>query len=60
MEIIKLLTSKERKYKCCYFCGTTRSVKYVVEVNAPELNKDAPSRVCCCNKCVATQSKINE
>lgn len=60
MDIVKLLSSEERKNKYCYFCGETRSVKYVVEINDPALNEDAPSRVCCCNVCLAIQSKINE
>jgi hypothetical protein len=59
MEIIRLLTSEERKGKYCYFCGETRSVKYVT--NAYEFDAlmevYEPIEVCCCNRCILTETE---
>ena len=38
----------------CHFCGTTKSVKYVVEIIDPIDNK--PTQVKCCNRCCAKGS----
>ena len=41
----------EKRNKCkYYFCGTTKSVKYIVKIN-DTIFSDKPSNVCCCNKC---------
>lgn len=45
-----LIPVEHRKYCRCYFCGTTKSVKYTVTINDPILANE-PSNVCCCNKC---------
>lgn len=47
MKVIPI--EKRNKYKC-YFCGTTKSVKYIVKIN-DTIFSDKPSNVCCCNKC---------
>ena len=59
MEIIKLLSAVKRKGKCCYFCGETRSVKYVTEVYKfnPFIKVYEPIQVCCCNKCILTETE---
>lgn len=34
----------------CYFCGETRSVKYIIDINDPIINNKC-TEVFCCNKC---------
>jgi hypothetical protein len=45
-----LIHHNEREGKRCFFCGTTLSVKYVVEVDMPT-KAPTPFRVHSCNKC---------
>ena len=52
MKIIKIIPSDKRDSARCYFCGTNKSVKYLVRLKEPMLSK-ASMLVCCCNKCVA-------
>ena len=49
---MKLIPMDDRVNKRCYFCGTYRSVKYVVKVNDPVLS-EKPTNVYCCNRCAA-------
>ena len=45
----KLISAKERNGIRCYFCGTSKSVKYEVRIfdDVPDIRKRY-----CCNKCV--------
>lgn len=52
MKIIKMIPSDKRDSARCYFCGTNKSVKYLVRLKEPMFSK-ASMLVCCCNKCVA-------
>lgn len=42
---LKIIPINKREGRRCYFCGTSKSVKYTVRVS--------DSVVCCCNKCAA-------
>ena len=48
MKIKDMIPPKYRQHMHCHFCGTNKSVKYLVEVS--ENNKDL---VPACNKCAA-------
>ena len=41
---------KNKEYRC-YFCGTTKSVKYTEEIFDPVINDKGLSKVCVCNRC---------
>ena len=47
---VKLIPHTERDGKVCYFCGTSLSVKYIVEVDMPK-KAPSPFRANSCNKC---------
>lgn len=47
---MKIMPDEDRKGCCCYFCGETRSVKYLVRIYDPVLDSK-PCDVACCNKC---------
>lgn len=49
---------KRHNYRC-FFCGETRSVKYITEINDPVIDSK-PTKVCCCNKCILIGEKANE
>lgn len=49
---MKLIPIDDRVNKHCYFCGTDRSVKYVVKVSDPVLS-EKPTNVYYCNRCAA-------
>ena len=53
---MEIISPEQRKNKHCYFCGTGKSVKYVVEVNDYVLDIH-PVKVYCCNKCVLSYNK---
>ena len=41
---------RESKNNCCYFCGETRSVKYLVDL--PNIYGERALTVDACNRCV--------
>lgn len=41
---------REEKNNCCYFCGETRSVKYLVDLY--NINDERVLTVDACNRCV--------
>lgn len=47
---MKIIPNWQKNRKPCYFCGTHKSVKYMVETYILELS-DEPFEVCACNKC---------
>ena len=51
--IVRLLDTSERLDQECYFCGTKRSVKYMVNcgisIDRHIIEKEVP----CCNRCIA-------
>lgn len=51
MKILAIIPADKRQNYRCFFCGETRSVKYVTEIMDPVINK-VPTRVCCCNRCI--------
>lgn len=53
MKIIAFIPPDKRNNYRCFFCGETRSVKYVTEIFDPVIDDKKPTRVCACNKCVA-------
>lgn len=46
-----LIPDWTKKNLQCYFCGTTKSVKYEMEMD------DKPTKVYVCNKCVTLHNK---
>jgi len=46
---VKLLPIEERSKHSCFFCGTSKSVKYIVEL--PENKQRDIHSVYCCNLC---------
>lgn len=59
MKILSIIPREKRKNKCCYFCGTNLSVKYITEVFDPVLTNE-PSQVCVCNKCITKGDNTNK
>lgn len=53
MKIESIIPLEKRKNYRCYFCGETRSVKYITEIIDPVIDSK-PTKVCCCNKCILT------
>lgn len=53
--VMKVIPVEQRGKRRCYFCGETRSVKYIVTVNNPK-----PSEVPCCNKCALMREILNK
>ena len=51
MKTPKMIPTNKRNGITCYFCGTTRSVKYLVDTESPFSGE--PTQVGCCNKCLA-------
>lgn len=47
---MKIIPNWQNQRKPCYFCGSTKSVKYMVETYEIMLS-DEPFEVCACNKC---------
>ena len=48
----------DRIGKCrCYFCGDTRSVKYMMDIYDPVISNKMTS-VCICNKCAARYANV--
>lgn len=47
---MKMIANWQDKKLTCYFCGETRSVKYMVE-EFDRFKSDEPFEVCSCNKC---------
>ena len=47
---MKIIPNWQEKKLKCYFCGETRSVKYLVE-EFDRFQADEPFEVCACNKC---------
>ena len=52
---MKLIPNWQDKLLQCHFCGETRSVKYVVELNGA-ICDNKPLEVCACNKCALIHS----
>lgn len=52
---MKIISEKDRKKCRCYFCGETRSEKYIVEIFDPVVDSK-PCEVTCCNKCAILHS----
>lgn len=55
---MKLIPKWPLKRNRCYFCGTTKSVKYHIDV--PSDNGDGYKIVNCCNKCALTAKIYNK
>ena len=51
-ETMKIIPIEDRKNCRCYFCGETRSVKYLVKIFDP-IADSKPCEVTYCNKCTA-------
>lgn len=49
---MKIIPMEDRKKCRCYFCGETRSVKYLIKISDPVMDSK-PCEVACCNKCAA-------
>ena len=47
---MELIPNWQDKDYGCYFCGETRSVKYMLEIINP-VDSDKPIKVPVCNKC---------
>lgn len=47
---MKTINIEQRNKYRCHFCGTTKSVKYIVKIYDPIVD-DKPVNVTCCNKC---------
>lgn len=56
---MKLIDNWTNKKLRCYFCGSTKSVKYTVNVFDPTISNKLTD-VCCCNKCALLQPKQAE
>lgn len=50
---LTMIPIEKRENYRCYYCGTNKSVKYIVKVFDPIINNNTIS-VPCCNKCVLT------
>ena len=59
MNIVSIIPPDKRKNYRCFFCGETRSVKYITEIIDPVIDSK-PSKVCCCNKCILIGGNSNE
>ena len=51
MEIHGIIPIEKRHNYRCFFCGETRSVKYITEIMDPVIDSK-PTKVCCCNLCI--------
>lgn len=51
---IGMISIAERENKHCHFCGNSKSVKYIVEVDMPTKAPE-PFKVYACNKCAAVK-----
>lgn len=49
---MKIIPMEDRKKCRCYFCGDTRSVKYLIKISDPVVDSK-PCEVTCCNECAA-------
>lgn len=49
---MRIIPEEDRKNYRCYFCGETRSVKYIVKLFDPMV-ASKPCEVSCCNRCAA-------
>lgn len=58
MKIIGLIPLEKRDKCRCHFCGETRSVKYITEINIAAFGS-TPVQVCCCNKCILIEKETN-
>lgn len=58
MKVAKMIEVSKRKNCKCHFCGTDKSVKYLVEIFDP-IVANKTTEVCCCNKCYALGGKGN-
>ena len=56
---MKIIPIEERKKCRCYFCGETRSVKYLVKIFDPVVDSKS-CEVSCCNKCAALHNGNKE
>lgn len=55
MRVVAFIPPDKRNNYRCFFCGETRSVKYVMEIYDPVIDSK-PTRVCSCNLCVLKQT----
>ena len=56
---MELIPNWRNKNLRCYFCGETRSVKYLIKVFDPVIDSK-PIKVCACNKCALKKGTNNE
>lgn len=54
---MKLIPIEERGKYRCHFCGTNKSVKYVIKIFDPVID-DKPVKVTCCNKCALLMAQV--
>lgn len=58
LKIASIIPIEKRKNYRCYFCGETRSVKYITEIMDPVIDSK-PTKVCCCNRCILIGGNAN-
>lgn len=58
--IIRLLDMKDRIDQTCYFCGTKKSVKYLVTDAIGDSGQLIGEEIACCNKCLLQHVYANE
>ena len=51
MKILSIIPADKRQNYRCFFCGETRSVKYITEI-IDHVIDSKPIKVCCCNLCI--------
>ena len=53
---IQLIPGWQNEKLKCYFCGSTKSVKYTIEIFDPVIDDTKFSKVCVCNRCALLHS----
>ena len=51
---LQLIENWQDKSLYCMFCGTNKSVKYLVTITD---QKDDRATVCCCNRCIVFRTE---
>lgn len=54
---MKYIENWDKKNLRCHFCGSTHSVKYVIDIFDHTIDNKKPTKVCACNKCALLHEK---
>ena len=53
----KLINDWQNKNLRCYFCGSTKSVKYSIKISDSVIDNKT-TEVCVCNKCILKHNNL--